>query len=44
VIEEKIEKMATIPIDAKLLVEIGIILVEPIVIIKGLFELMTLAY
>jgi hypothetical protein len=39
-IEEKIEEMTTIPIDAKLLVEIGIILVEPIIIIKGIFELM----
>lgn len=41
-IEEKIEQMTTIPLDAKLLVEIGIILVEPIVIIKGIFELMEL--
>jgi hypothetical protein len=43
-IEEKIEEMTTIPIDAKLLVEIGIILIEPIVIIKGIFELMELAH
>lgn len=43
-IEEKIEEMTTIPIDAKLLVEIGIILIEPIVIIKGIFELMELVH
>ena len=43
-IEEKIEDMTTIPIDAKLLVEIGVILVESIVIIKGIFELMELFY
>ena len=39
-IEEKLEQMTTIPIDAKQLVDIGIILVEPIIIIKGIFELM----
>ena len=43
-IEEKIEEMTTIPVDAKLLVEIGIILVEPIVITKGIFELMELVH
>ncbi len=41
-IEEKIKEMTTIPIDVKLLVEIGIILIEPIVIIKGIFELIEL--
>jgi len=43
-IEEKIEQMTTIPVDARQLVDIVIILVEPIVIIKGIFELMELVH